>query len=396
MNEFHQKLADRFCKQQQFTKGYSPLYSRLFGALADWFALENPAADPVVSWLLAVGRGRASFDVPLLLMAAVHRDILDHHPAASQLAEFFPSVGGSRNSDDPFLPDCLKRFLVARKDQIGEFIKSSTVQTNETTRGFCWIFPLLYTGFTGVHLIDLGASAGLNLVADKRKYQLTGLNHFFEVGLKEADSFSITSKNPCLLPAVPRLPRIVSRNGCDSAPIHLQTTRDENILTSFIWGDQLARLDSLRQGIAALQAIAKTDAPVSLSKITLPDELPLFLQQQIDPLPVAPVVLYNTYITTYLRDKGMGLKRHIDDWARRRDQPVLWLQWETLWEGPEPPEFGWVGWTADLWLQNEHFYWQLAWAHPHGSEVIWLDDLAEWASFWSKRPGGSAPLLPSG
>ena len=61
---------------------------------------------------------------------------------------------------------------------------------------------------------------------------------------------------------------------------------------------------------------------------------------------------------------------------------MLWLQWETLWQGPRPPEFGWPGWTADLWQQGDHRHWQLAWVQPHGARVQWLPGLADWARFW--------------
>ncbi|MFQ5436798.1 MAG: DUF2332 family protein, partial [Anaerolineae bacterium] len=60
----------------------------------------------------------------------------------------------------------------ARRAALAPFLQTATVQTNETGRGLAWLLPLLYTGWEGAHLVDLGASAGLNLAADGRHYQL--------------------------------------------------------------------------------------------------------------------------------------------------------------------------------------------------------------------------------
>jgi hypothetical protein len=140
----------------------------------------------------------------------------------------------------------------------------------------------------------------------------------------------------------------------------------------------------LRQGIAALHRVNRTKVPVELHRAVLPDHLSRFLEQRISPLTDAPIVFYNTYLTTYLHDKGASLRPQMAAWAVRQPQPVLWLQWETLWQGPKPPDFGWVGWTADLWQDGRHQQWQLAWAHPHGTGFLWLPDMADWAGFWHR------------
>jgi len=46
MNDVQSRLAQRFRKQQAFTAGYSPLYARLFGIVADWLAAA-PGDDPL-------------------------------------------------------------------------------------------------------------------------------------------------------------------------------------------------------------------------------------------------------------------------------------------------------------------------------------------------------------
>jgi hypothetical protein len=167
--DFRQKLLYRFGKQAEFTADYSPLYASLFSTIANW--LENEA-DPVVSWLLEASNGRNSFDVPLLLAAGLHRDVLWQVPEVAELAAYYPSVGGERPSTDPHFNTSLRQAILARRLALADFIQTATVQTNETGRGLCWLLPLLYTNWTAVHLVDLGASAGLNLAAEQRSYRL--------------------------------------------------------------------------------------------------------------------------------------------------------------------------------------------------------------------------------
>ena len=141
-------------------------------------------------------------------------------------------------------------------------------------------------------------------------------------------------------------------------------------------------MERLREGITAFRQANKGHAPVRLYPVNLPDELPRFLETQIPVQPDRPVVLYNTYITAYLDNKGRALRQHIANWAAAQNRPILWLQWEPLWDGPEPPEYGWVAWTADLWQANVHHHWHLAWNHPHGTPLHWLPGLGDWAAFW--------------
>jgi len=420
MDGLQTRLTGRFRKQQEFAAGYSPLYSRLFGLLADWLTAARPS-DPLVDWLLQATATRSSFDVPLLLLAGLHRDVLTGVAEAADLARYYPTAGGTRQPDEGELAGALRAAILARKDHLAAFLATATVQTNETARGLCWLLPVLYTGWRAIHLVDLGASAGLNLVADQRSYRLSGgeewvgcavrtiqagahsapyekMGHFeckgksaesasvINLGNGEPVQFLVAGQGKIPLPPSPRsLPAILSRIGCDLAPFLLATDWDEQTLAAFVWGDQLKRLAMLRQGIAALKRIRGTSAPVRLYPAHLPGDLTEFLEQRITPCSDAPVVLYNTYLTTYLHDKGASLRPQLAAWAAGQIQPVLWLQWETLWQGPRPPDFGWVGWSADLWRDGRHFHWHLAWAHPHGTHIQWLPESAAWADFWRER-----------
>jgi hypothetical protein len=380
------RLARRFRKQQEFAAATSPLTAHLCGVIADWLDV-GQGGDPLVDWLLAAGKARASFDVPLLLLAGLHRDILAGCPEVQGLARSFPSAGGSVPPAADDLAPCLRQAILARREPLAEFLATATIQTNETARGLCWLLPLVYTGWPAIHLVDLGASAGLNLVADQRHYRLldTTGQLLLELGYGTPDQFAIACAGPWTPPTTTAVPCIRSRLGCDLAPLVLRSPEDEQALAAFVWGDQVERMSRLHQGIAALHATHRTAVPVQLDQANLPDDLPRFLEARVSPRHDAPLVLSTTYLTTYLHDKGATLRPLVAAWAQQQKQPVLWLQWETLWQGPQPPVFGWVGWSGDLWMNGRHHHWHLAWVHPHGTQVQWLTGMNEWAAFWTKH-----------
>ncbi len=142
---------------------------------------------------------------------------------------------------------------------------------------------------------------------------------------------------------------------------------------AYVWGDQTARLERLREGIAALREIQAADTPVRLHRVNMPGELGGFLRNVV-PKDESPVVVYNTFMTTYLSDKGASLREIIGQWAMGRKQPVLWLQWEPVRDLHAGPEYGWCGWTADLWHGSTHEHWFLGWVHPHGTHIQFEPD----------------------
>lgn len=373
------RLARRFRRQQSFSQDNSPLTACLCGLIAKRMAPEA-GDNPLCTWLLEASRDCASFAVPMLLMASLHRKILEHNPGFAELAAYFPTVGG-RKTCDADIGTLLEQVILTHRRQLAEFIQCGRVQTNETGRGLCWLLPLCYLPWQEVTLIELGCSAGLNLIADQRYYVLRDMQSTrpdFVVGGGHPPQFVVNAKGTFISPES-CLPQIRTRLGCDLHPFFLTNEDDELTLASFVWGDQADRLRRLREGIATLQAVQTSGAPIHLFQANLPNDLPRFLQQ-CSPIH-SPTVIFNTYLLPYLKDKGRSLRTSLQQWAVQQAHPVLWLQWELMHQGPEPPETGWLGWTAELWAEGTHHFWQLAWVHPHGLEVQWCSGLASWAEF---------------
>lgn len=383
-DDFPLRLSRRFRRQQAFAAGYAPLSSRVCGLLADW--LERGAdRDPVAAWLLVAGRGRASFEVPLLLLAGLHRAVLAGEPAVAELARYYPSAGGTLDPAGPGLASALRAALLALRPQLAAFLQQASVQTNEVARGLCWLLPACFPGWPALHLVELGASAGLNLVADWRRFRLTdtaGRSLLADLGQGDDDPFVVVAAGDFVPSAPHPLPQVLNRTGCDLAPLDLSVERDARTLAAFVWADQIDRLALLRRGMDSFHRAHRHGERVRLYRADLPAGLTGFLNEHATFPDDAPILVYNTYLTTYLQGRGADLRPQLAAWAAGQPRPVLWLQWETLWQGPRPPEFGWLGWTADLWQQGDHRHWQLAWVQPHGARVQWLPGLADWARFW--------------
>jgi Uncharacterized protein conserved in bacteria len=387
-SDIRARLGRCFRKQQEFSAGYAPLYSRLFGLTADWLAAE-PGEDPLADWLARAGSDRSPFDVPLLLLAGLHRDILAGQTETADLARYYPTAGGTLPADATGLAACFRAAVKARRERLAGFIARAQVQTNETTRGLCWLLPTCLFGRQSFHLVDLGASAGLNLAADHLHFRIIDEeDRAIELGNGAGLQCEVRSEGAPLESLCPIAPTIRSRWGCDLVPLPLSRPDTEEILAAFIWGDQPERLCRLRVGIAALRAVNRSASPVRLVQADLTVGLPRFLTEQLGRLPDAPIVFCNTYLTAYLADKGVALRSAVAAWAADHPQPVLRLQWEPLRDRGKPPAIGWIGWTADLWAGGRHRQWHLAWVHPHGGRIRWTRELADWFAFLRNNPLG--------
>ena len=380
------RLARRFARQRDFSAAASPLSARLCDLVSAW--LTGVPGDSLGDWLVDATLDRASFEVPMLLLAGLHRDVLVEAPEMADLRRYFPTVGGRRPPNDPQLAPILRAAILARKTELAHFLGTATVQTNETARGLSWLLPTCSPGWPAVHLVDLGASAGLNLVADQRCFHLIGAGakpSHPPLGCGVPVDFTIDCDGPPCSPPPHPLPVILSRTGCDLAPFALDTPQAEQTLAAFVWGDQTRRLAMLRGGIAALHLVNRGPAPVRLHAADLPADLASFLDTHCRRPDGDPFVVFNTYLSAYLTDKGASLRPLLEAWAERQSRPILWLQWEPLWQGDAPPNLGWLAWTADLWHSGRHARWHLAWVHPHGTRLVWLSGLAEWTAFWRER-----------
>jgi hypothetical protein len=247
-------LAERFRRHAEMLvrSDRSPLYIRLMRAAADDIDTGGEVAR------LFEGIHAPPGAVPQLrFVAALHYLVLSGQAPA--LAAFYPSAGGERPPDDVWPT------VIAAVDEHFEQIRTRlrrTVQTNEPGRSAVLFAGLLWLAERHrrpIRLLEVGASAGLNLVADRYSYTVDGR----ELGNPDSPLRFVDPWMPAppidLVAAAARL-QIVARAGCDVTPLDPRDPGDQLTLLSYIWPDELHRIDRLR---AALSVAADDPVPVA-------------------------------------------------------------------------------------------------------------------------------------
>jgi hypothetical protein len=271
----------------------------------------------------------------LRLMAAVHRLVLDE--TLPELAPHYPSVGGDGDASAAW-----PLFRQALTDHGADIHRLSArgCQTNEVGRSAALLGGFLEVAHrTGLPLrvLEIGASAGLNLRWDRYRYEsprgawgdvssLVRFDHAFEFP-----------------PPLTRSAEVVERKGCDLDPI--DPTSEEGALTlrSFVWADQLSRLSLLD---AAIKVAA--DVPAEVERI----DAASFLERELaTPRKGMATVVFHSVFMQYVGSKDRErIKRAIEN------APVHYLTME--------PDGG----TFEVRLGGE----LMGKSGPHGTHVRWL------------------------
>lgn len=291
----------------------SPMHREVLLALAEDLALGGITADLTDGLDLRPGRDA----VPLRIIGAVHREVLAGR--APDLARHFPSVGGTPGPT--LVADYLETLHTHREavvDGLGR-----TVQTNEVGRTTMLVTGLSHiartNGVDAVHLREVGASCGLNQLVDK---------FFFDTGSSVAgDPHSSVRFETDAWGTPPvdigRCPSIVSRGGCDVAPLDAHDPEDRLTLLSFVWPDQDRRFVRLRNALDIAAVDPDYRPPVAADAAEWIDE-------ELRGIPTdEPVVVFHSIVWQYFSqstkdDFRAVLRRH----AGRRPAALSWLRME--------------------------------------------------------------------
>jgi hypothetical protein len=218
----------------------SPLYASLLAQVA----IDVLGGGPTATVLAGHEDDAGPSALALRLMGAVHRLVLERR--APQLAVFYPSVGGTADVEGAW--PAFRSVVVEHQDELRRLLDRPP-QTNEVGRAASLVGGLLHVldRWPGpLRLFEIGASAGLNLRADRFRIELAGGD-----GLGPVDS-PVVLPEPWLGQRPPGAGplHVVERRGCDTHPVDPTTKEGRLRLTSFVWPDQPARLDRLRGALA--------------------------------------------------------------------------------------------------------------------------------------------------
>jgi hypothetical protein len=288
----------------------------------------------------------ANFTHHLRLMGATHRLALAGEAPA--LAAHYPSTGGDGDPDAAW--DAFIALLDARPVSLDR-----AVQTNEVGRSAALLGGFLtvaeQTGL-GLRVLELGASAGLNLRWDRFRYEAA------DWGFGDAAS---PVRIPCDYrggrPPLAAQVWVVERAGCDPAPIDPTTDDGALWLQAFIWPEQLDRLELLR---SAIEVARRT--PAMIEEASAPDWIEDRLSRERGG---SATVVYHSIVWGYLSDDDRARITATLTAAGERataSEPLAWLRLEA---GANNADLTLTTWPGG----EEHV---LATAGYHGRPVSWL------------------------
>jgi hypothetical protein len=321
----------------------SPFYADLLAAEMAEIGRDGPLERLVADWEGDPLRGF----LPLRVLGAVHERVLAG--AAPDLARFYPSVGGRVRMPDAW--HAFRDVLESQREVLRVSIERWP-QTNEVRRcasllgGFLWIAQRLQQP---LHLREIGASAGLNLLWDRYRYVL-GPHRW---GAPKAPVRIEAEWDGPPAPFETRI-EIASRAGCDLVPVRVADPAQVRRLEAFVWADQPERLAELRAAVA----FARADPP-RLDRASAADWLAAELTRSGAG---EAFVLFHSAVWIYLgREEQARICELLE--RRGREAPLAWMRQEHR-DGAGPVEI-----HVTLWPPGEEIH--LADGHPHGRRVRW-------------------------
>jgi hypothetical protein len=354
-------LAERF---RNFggasTHSRAPLYSRISRAVAD---------DREVLALLQ--HAPEQQQLPVLLFAGVHFLLLGG--LGQSLAAHYPNLSPTPGGGDPAEQFC--RFALEHGDELSAVIAARSTQTNEIGRCAQFLPPLAMLSEEVGELahVDVGTSAGLNLLLPRYSYRYTadGSSRPIHVdGIDSGDTVLLecATRGPVPVPAI--MPRITASVGLDRDPIDVLDDDEVRWLEACVWPDQADRFARL---VAAI-ALARRHPPVVRQGDAVAD-----LAATVDSVAhLGHAVVTNSWVLNYLPDDvRLAYVAELDLLGAAKD--ISWI----IAESPaqtiglpvpttdEPEEITVV--SLVRWRDGRRTVQRLATTHPHGYWLHWED-----------------------
>ena len=204
----------------------------------------------------------------------------------------------------------------AALDEHGEFLSrhaaEQQVQTNEVQRSW-GLLPAFLTVADGrpLDLLELGPSAGLNLVWDRYAYR-------YRTGSWGASELVLAGDDRVPPPAglFSRQVVVARRRGIDRSPVDATTEHGARVLQSFVWADQAERLERLRRAIEIL----RRDPPELIEGDYVELLGPLLADRDDE----AQLILFQTASTMYLTAEQLERLGAVLEEAAR-DRPFTYI-----------------------------------------------------------------------
>jgi len=351
VTEAQRKVAWLLRRHAEFCRRTSSLYGAVLSKAGDDVESGGP------TWAVLQGREGDPEETALALrfMAAVHRVVLEGQ--AADLAAHYPTAGGGGPRADawPAFQSTIERHAELLRELVAR-----PCQTNEVGRSAA-LLPgfLVIVRATGLplRLLEIGASAGLNLRWDRYRYEGAGVTWG-----DPASSVRITGAFAVPPPPLDGHVEVVERRGCDPNPLDPADPEDRLTLRASIWADQPDRLRLLE---AALEVARSVPAPLDPRSAE-----PWLATVMARPADRVATVVFHSVVMQYLEDAEREAVRLLLEEAGGRAtaaNPMAWLRLEPEgdWRRERPHAVRLTMWPGGREAK-------LAESHPHGRPVRWL------------------------
>ena len=255
----------------------SPLYAAVCRRLADASIVDEVAPDE-------------RWDIPIRLLGALH---------------YIALADGIDPWADP------EAVIAERRGWVAEFLATRRVQTNEVQRAWALLPAFLSLQAARLDLLELGPSAGLNLVWDRYRYRY-GSGSWGPAG--SAVELAGEERAPVPADLLEQSVEVVRRRGVDLEPVDATIEEGARLLRCFVWADQTERLKRLDRAIAAL----RLDPPTLLQGDCV-ELLPSLLHDRVEG---ALPIVFQTASTQYLTEERYAWLREALASAPR---PLAWI-----------------------------------------------------------------------
>jgi hypothetical protein len=348
MTEARARIARRLRRQSD---ACARLGSSLYAGLLEHAAADAEAGGPVWEVLQGHDMDAAGSALALRFMGAVHRLALAGR--APRLAALYPSAGGR-----PGGPDETWQAFAAVLEPLAEDVQgllSEPVQTNEVGRcaALAGGFLVMAREFgLPLRMLEIGASAGLNLRWDHYRYEARGATW------GPADSpVRLCDFDGPPVPPFDQSAEVAERAGCDPRPLDPASAGDRLTLLSYVWPDQLHRIRLLRAALAVAERV-----PVPIATATADEWL---AERLPDTTPGAATVVFHSIVMQYLSDDVRAKVDELIESAGRAATRVAPLARISMEPGGEEADVHLQMWPGG----NRRL---IARAGYHGSPTRWL------------------------
>ncbi len=346
--ERFRRFADVECRES------SPFYYTLS---------HQVAGDPSILDIAA--RAPVDQPPPNMLFAAVRYLLMKAADAGApnHLAELYPSRENPQGEvDSPLLYPLFRAFCLEHIHDLRHLLQTRRVQTNEVRRSTCLMpsFALVADriGDKSLAMIELGASAGLNMLWDRFGYTYRHGSSDVRAGNSASPVQLFSELRGEKRPPIPdHMPAHGSNTGIDTYPVDLNNDDAVRWLRALIWPEHHDREAHLTQAVE----LARQRLPFVRRGGAL-DLLP----EVIDTLSEGAVPLIYHSFTVYQFTQAMRdqLNDTLSEMARYRDIYRVSLEWERQHEGAMM--------RLMTYHRGEMQAQTLARCEPHGRWMQWL------------------------